>query len=88
MRAEPLSELVAGVEHPHYPLTYGLLLVLFVSLRRFVLLFAVYCPPLHGRPVPSYSLLFDGNPRRCVFDLSALEGEEQKAQGRGDSKAK
>jgi len=51
--------------------------------------FVVHYPPLHGSPVPSHSpLLFDGNPRRCVFDPSAREGEEQKAQGRGDCKVK
>jgi hypothetical protein len=38
--------------------------------------FAVHYPPLHG---PSHSpLLFDGNPRRCVFDPSARGGKEQK----------
>ena len=33
--------------------------------------------------VPSHSpLLFDGNHRRCVFDPSAQEGEEQKERNR------
>jgi hypothetical protein len=50
--------------------------------------FTIHYPPLHRPPVPSHSLLFDGNPQRCVFDPSAQEGEEQKAQGRGDSKVK
>jgi hypothetical protein len=45
--------------------------------------FAVYYPLLYGRPVSSHSpLLLDVNPRRCVLNPSAREGEEQKAQGR------
>src|SRR5271163_5311546 len=44
-----------------------------------------YYPPLHGPPVLGHSpLLFDGNPRRCVFDPSARErrGTESSRQGR------
>src|SRR5271154_788664 len=72
---------------PHFPLIQGLLLVLLVSVTRFVLrlLFAVLL--FMGPQYPAISPpLFAGNPRRCVCDPSAREGDERKVKGRSDKR--
>jgi hypothetical protein len=52
-KLKPLSKAVARVEHSHYPLTQGPLLVPFVSFSKARLSFAVHYPPLHEPPVLS-----------------------------------